>query len=150
MSLPNQPLKTLLRFILPLFIMLFGINCLMATEYAERTEPSDLTSYLLEEMEVNSSTLELLEDKMNKEGDPFAKKNKKKKKKANINCSKAPRTKNRCKLYRHAMSKKNVKRTYQSVFSSTKSRYNLLKGQKKRNKKNESQNNGRKEKKSLL
>jgi len=129
--------------------MLFGINYLMATEYDGINETSEFTNYLLEEVEVNSGTLELFEDKKkkkNKKGDYFAKKNKK----ANINCSKAPKTKFRSKLYMHAMSKKNVKRTNQSVFSCTKSRYKLFKGQKKRNKKSESQNNGRKEKKPLL
>jgi hypothetical protein len=93
--------------------------------------------------------LELFEDKKKKKrGDPFAKKDKKKK--PNIYSSKAPRTKSRSKLYMHAMSKKKVKKTNQSVFSSTKPRYNLFKDQKKANKKSKRENNGRKEKKPIL
>jgi hypothetical protein len=137
MSHPKQHIKTILQFILPSFIMLFGINYLMATECTDRAELAEVPSYLLEEMEANSSTVELFEDKK-KKGDAFAKKDKKKK--PNIYSSKPPRTKSRSKLYMHAMSKKKVKKTNQPVFSSTKPRYNLFKDQKKANKKSKREN----------
>ena len=60
-----------------------------------------------------------------------SKKNKKdpyacKAKTPNIYSSNPPRTKSRSNLYMHAMAKKRVKKTNQSVFSATKSRYNVV------------------------
>ena len=138
-------IKTVIRLILPLFIMLFGINNLMANKYTNPTERAELPTYLLEKMEPESRVIGLTGDKKKKkkkQGDCFATKNKKKK--PNIYSSRPPRTKSRSKLYMHAMSKKKVKKTNQSTFSYTKSRYNLFKGQKKANRKSRKENNGRK------
>lgn len=117
---------------------------MMALEYVIPTELKEESNYLFEKMDPESSIFGLFGDKKKKrkKGDPFAKKNKKKK--PNIYSSRPPRTKSRSKLYMHAMSKKKVKKTNQSTFSYTTPRYNLFKGQKKRNKKNRRENNGRK------
>jgi hypothetical protein len=140
--------KTIIRFTLSMFIMLFGMNSLMASEYCNPKESGELSIYLLEKMDPEFNFSGIDGDKKKKKGDPFAKKNKKRK--PNIYSSRPPRTKSRSKLYMHAMSKKKVRKTNQSTFSYNKSRYNLFKGQKKTNNKNRKENNGRKNSKPIL
>jgi len=66
------------------------------------------------------------------------------KKGPNIYSSAPPKTKSRSKLYMHAMSKKRVKNmTNPSVFSATKSRYNLI-NTKEEKRKAKAANRGRK------
>jgi len=142
MTHPKQHAKTIVRLILPTFILLLGMSNLKATEYASLAEPEEVPSYILEGMEPETTVLGLFGDKKKKrkKGDPFAKKCKKK---PNITCSRPPRTKSRSKLYMHAMSRKKVKNSKQSAFSNSKPRYNLFKANKKKKKDNKKENRGR-------
>jgi hypothetical protein len=85
-------------------------------------------------MEPESGVLEFLGLKKNKKKkDAFTCKTKKR---PNIYSSNPPGTKSRSKLYTHSISRKKVKNDNQTVFSATKSRYNLF-GKKKSDKKSD-------------